>query len=51
MVEIVALVVLTRMKQHVPFCRELSMVCMRIEFLLTMLSNFEREAALKDSVF
>ena len=23
----VALVVFTRMKQHVPFCRELSMVC------------------------
>ena len=35
-----------KMKEHLPFSREFN-----IALLLTVLSNFDREAALKDSVF
>ena len=37
-----------KMKEHLPFCSELSILCIE-ELLLTVLSNFEREAPLKDS--
>ena len=36
------------MKEHLPFCSELSILCIE-ELLLTVLSNFERQAPLKDS--
>ena len=32
------------MKEHIPFCREINM-------LLTVMCNFERKLALKDSAF
>ena len=53
MAEIEGVVVCTsrvvKMKEHLRFCGEFSILC--IEFLLTMLSNIEREAVLKDSAF
>ena len=55
MVEITSLVVcssrVVKMKEHLPFCREFSILCIEDELLLTILSNFEREVALKDPVF
>ena len=41
-----------KMKEHLPFCREfIAYLELKIEFLLTVLFNFKREAALKDSAF
>ena len=56
LVEIVALVVCTsrvvKMKEHLPFCREFSILCIEDRVVANfMLSNFEREEALKDSAF
>ena len=54
MVDIIGVVVCTsrvvKMKEHLPFCRQFSIV-LKKELLLTVLSNFERESALKDSAF
>ena len=37
-----------KMKEHLPFCGEFSILVLKIEFLSIVLPNFEREAALKD---
>ena len=51
--DVVGVVVCTvrvmKMKENLPFYREPSILCTGIELLLTALSRFEREAALKDS--
>ena len=46
--EIVCTIRGVKMKEHLLFCRDLSILCIGIELLLTALSNFEREAALFD---
>ena len=56
LVTIVEVVVCTsrvvKMKGHLLFCREFTAyLVLKIEFLLTVLLNFKREAALKDSAF
>ena len=40
-----------KMKEHLPFCKEFGKFLLKIELLLTVLPNFEREAAFKDSAF
>ena len=43
---------IVEMKQHVTFCSEFSILCIKdIELLLTVLSNFEKEMVYKDSAF
>ena len=54
MVEIVGVAVCTnrvvKTNVHLPFCRELHLV-LKIELLLIVLYNFEREVALNDLAF
>ena len=40
-----------KMKRRLLFYRELSIIYIGIELLLTMLPNFEREVVLNDSAF
>ena len=40
-----------KMKEYLPFCRELSTLCIEDRVVVHVLSNFEREAALKGSDF
>ena len=40
-----------KIKEHLPFCKEFSILCIEDRLLLTVLYNFKREAALKDSTF
>ena len=53
--EIVGVVVCTsrfvKMKKHLPFCREFRTLYNEDRVVLTVLSNFEQEAALKNSAF
>ena len=43
---------IVKMKEHLPFCREFSILCIEDrELLLILLFNFEKEPALKDSAF
>ena len=37
-----------KIKEHLPFCKEFSTLCTEIEFLLNVLPNFDRGAALGD---
>ena len=39
------------MKEHIPFCKKHSIRCIGYSVLLTVLSNFERKPAIKDSAF
>ena len=42
---------IVKYSEHLPFCRELAYFVLKIELLLTVLSNFESKTALKDSAF
>ena len=48
---VVCTITVVKMKRHLLFYRELSIIYIGIELLLTMLSNFEREVVLNDSAF
>ena len=39
------------MKEYLPFSRRFRTLCIEVRVLMTVLSNLEREAALKDSAF
>ena len=55
LVEILGMVVCTseviKMKEHLPFCRKLSILCIESRVVVTTLSNFERETAHRDPAF
>ena len=40
-----------KMKEHLPFCKEISILCIKNKVVLTVFSNIDKEAVLKDSVF
>ena len=40
-----------KMKEHLPVHKDSAYFVLKIELLLTLLSDFERKAALKDSAF
>ena len=40
-----------KMKKHLPFCREFSVLCIEDRAFLNVLSNFERERLLMTQLF
>ena len=49
--DILALVVCTSRVEHLPFCRGFNILCIEDRVAVDHVSNFENEAALKDSAF
>ena len=40
-----------KIKEHLPFCKEISTLCIEDRVVVKVLSNLEGEAALGDSAF
>ena len=40
-----------KIREHLPFCKDVACFVLNIEFLLTVLSNFEREVAIRTQLF
>ena len=40
-----------KIRKHLPFCKDVACFVLNIEFLLTVLSNFEREVAIRTQLF